>query len=106
MISILPEHAPPGSDHEKYKLIVADDVLCEFDSQDAVLILNAFAEDFLHDMSELELSGLLPGGVIDVDSLELAMKYMVVTQDDETIENVKYTEMFRKLIRQKFYWKI
>jgi len=105
MISILPEHAPPGSDSGKLKLIVADDVIGTFRHDEATLALNAYAEDFCRDISELASFGPLKGK-IDAGSLEIALKFMVVTHDDETVEHDKYTELFRKLVRQKFYWNI
>ena len=78
MISILPEHAPPVSTKDtKLKLIVADDVLVQFPREEAAYILSAFAEDVVKDLKHLESTGLLPGGKVDIESLELALNFMV-----------------------------
>jgi hypothetical protein len=45
-------------------------------------------------------------GKIDAGSVEIALNFMVVTYDDEQTEHDRYTEMFRKLVKQKFYWNI
>ena len=63
MISILPEHAPPVHDTTTYKLIVAEDVVAEFTSGEALLTLNAMADDFISDMTELKNLGPLIGDI-------------------------------------------
>jgi hypothetical protein len=103
MISILPEHAPPSHDTTTYKLIVADDVVAEFTSDEALLTLNAMADDFWNDMTELKALGPLIGD-IDMATIEMVMVLMYVTESDGKTENSRYTELFRKLIKQKYYW--
>jgi len=101
LISIIPEHAPPGSPAAKLKLIVADDVVAQFEAKEAVLVLSAYAEDLLNDIRELEQFKMVPGRVT-LESLNIALNFMVVTYTDETEEHVRYTEMFRKLVKTKF----
>lgn len=103
MISILPEHAPPNN--KKYKLLIADDVVTEFDQSEAVLALNAFAEDIVCDVFELQFSGLLKGK-IDLQSLKMALNFMVVVEQNEIDEDKHYTEMLHKLVIQKYLWEI
>jgi len=105
MISILPEHAPESRKSKTLKLIVADDVIGKFLEEEATLALNAYAEDFCTDIAQLASMGPLKGK-IDAGSVEIALNFMVVTYDDEQTEHDRYTEMFRKLVKQKFYWNI
>ena len=106
MISILPEHAPPGKEDRLLKLIVADDIVADFPEHEAAYTLNIFAEDVVKDIKSLETMGILPGGKVDPDSLNMALQFMVVTEQDESEVSKKYTEMFHKFIIQKFMWNI
>lgn len=105
MISIIPEHAPPTKSETEFKLVVADDVVAKFKATEAVLVLSSYAEDLLQDIKELELLQMIPGQVT-LESLNIALNFMVVTHLDETTEHTRYTEMFRKLVRTKFLWEI
>lgn len=108
MISIIPEHAPPAPDDctDTLKLIVADDILTEFPREEAPFILNGYAEEIVIDIKKLEAMKLMPGGKVDQDSLKIALSFMVVTDHTETHVNEKYTQMFHKLVLQKFMWNI
>jgi len=55
----------------------------------------------LNDIRELEQFKMVPGRVT-LESLNIALNFMVVTYTDETEEHVRYTEMFRKLVKTKF----
>lgn len=105
MISILPEHAPPSKTEKIYKLIVADDVLAKFKKDEAILVLNAMAEEFVKDMGELQMFEPMIGK-IDEQTLDTALNFMVVTEFDEETLHDQYTSIFHKLVKQKFYWKI
>ena len=87
------------------RLTVASEEIAQFDDEDAVLSLNALAEEFCNDIKHLDSYGPLVGR-ITTETLELALQFMEVTyvRDDEIHE--KYPEIFRKFIRQKFYWNI
>lgn len=103
MISIIPEHAPTPNNPDTLKLLVAKEKLATFEPDDAILTLNMYAEDFCNDIKELDSSGPL-SGKINLETLETAIKFMVVTYEDENIIHTKYTELFHKFLRQKFYW--
>lgn len=100
MISILPEHAPPGSNIGKLTLVVADDVIANFTASEAMETLTEYASWLVRDITDLELMKLVPGE-ITLESLNIALNFIVIT-DYYGEEDKHWTNTYHNLVRIKF----
>lgn len=103
MISILPEHAPPGRESSKYSLLVAGDKVGVFHEESGEDTLEQFAESMLNDIKNLESLELLPGK-LTLDTLDAALDHMEVVDCYEKYSQY-WTDMFRDTVKLKFLLK-
>lgn len=100
MISILPEHAPPGSDIGKLTLVVADDELATFTHDTAMETLTEYADWLVRDIVDLEIMKLIPGQ-ITLESLNIALNFIYIN-DYYGNEDKHWTNTYHNLVRIKF----